>query len=68
MKIFVYHTADGWTTCYPDEKPPQSKYLIQTIECEETTEPISDFKSRIFIEIGEVFACNDVKSNLIRIA
>jgi hypothetical protein len=68
MKVYVYHTEDGFTSCYPDEKPRQADYLVQVIEAEETIQSISDFKSKIFIEVGEVFACNNVISNLIRIA
>lgn len=67
MKIFVYYSEGGSTSCYPDDRFP-SEHVVQIIECEETLAPITSFADPILISIGEVFACNDVKSNLIRIA
>jgi len=68
MKVYVYNTDDTSSTCYPEEKPRLSDYLVQVIECEETLAPISSFADPILIGIGEVFGCNDVNSNLIRTA
>ncbi len=70
MKVYVYyHDLTGHVSCYLE---PQSKSIgrfIQEIEATPTDEEITiEFQSRIFIEIGEVFACNSYIGNLKRIS
>lgn len=69
MKIYVYYNNQNNTTfCHSIEQLTQSHNLVQVIECEETLAPITSFVDPILIGIGEVFQCNELNSNLIRIA
>lgn len=69
MKIYVYcdqTTQD--TFCYPYEEPRCSYDLIQTIESKETDLPVTTDWQGQGIQIGEVFICNGITSNLIRVS
>jgi hypothetical protein len=70
MKVYVYfNPVTDTTTCYSDELTRHTGiHLIQIIEAEETTLPITENWKGNGVEVGEVFVCNDDNENLIRTA
>jgi hypothetical protein len=69
MKIYVYKcNEDEGVYCLTTETGAYRDILLQSVEAEETILPITQIWQGEGIEIGEVFNCNTVVSNLIRTA
>ena len=71
MTIYVYHVPAGelfGEQTYALLEHDGYGNLFQTIQAEPTDLPITENFAGPGIEIGEVFNCNDVVENLIRVS
>lgn len=67
MKVYIYKTHIKTIVCFLDERTRSDFELVEIVEAEETNLPkTTNWKSPHTVEVGEVFACNDTFSNLIR--
>ena len=69
MKIYVYYDDENDRCfCEATEMPFLHGGPSQVIEADPTNKKLTEDWEGQGIEIGEVFQCNDIVSNLIRVA